>query len=109
MTMPTRAHLGVVLLGPGVVLHTGACPVIERIAQSLVARVAHHNHFLFAAPPRYRSRSRIVAQSLIIWISEGLRSLSEHRGGDDRPNSRQGKQDLCVTMLAPFAFRRRRA
>src|ERR1035438_2214872 len=109
MTMPALAQFGVVLLRPGVFLHTAARPVIERVAQRLIAGVSHHYHFPLATSPRHRSRSRIIAQSLIISFSEGLRSLSEHRGGDDRPNSRQGKQDLCVTMLAPLALRRHRA
>jgi hypothetical protein len=33
-------------------------------------------------------------------LSKGLRSLSEHRGGEDPTHSGQGKDDSQVAMLA---------
>jgi hypothetical protein len=37
---------------------------------------------------------------VVVSLSKGLRSLSEHRGGDDSTHSGQGKDDSHVAMLA---------
>src|SRR5258707_15418748 len=98
MTVPSLPHFGIVLRGPIIVLHAGSRPVVERIPQPLVAGIAHYPHFPLPALPRHRSSPCIFSQSLIISFSEGLRGLTQHRGADHPPNSRQGKQDLGVTM-----------
>ena|SRR5450755_204551 len=36
---------------------------------------------------------------MVVSLSKGLRSLSQHRGCDDSTDSRQGKDDSRITML----------
>src|SRR5438128_8477922 len=83
-----------------VILHTGASPVIEGIAQAWIAPVAHADAERLAALPRHRGDAAVGPQSLVVSLCQRPRGLGEHRGGDDSPDSRQGPEDSRVTVLS---------
>ncbi len=100
--------------GPGLGIHVfglrvpddaGARPVIEGIAQSLIATLTHDHGDFFAALVCDRSCPTVTPQGMVISFSDSLGSFAEHRGGDFSSHSRQGQEDGRVTMLLVLAVR----
>ena len=83
-----------------IVLHTRPGPVIEGVAQTRVAPIAHADADPLAALPRHRSNAPVRPQSLVVSLGQRPRGLGEHRGGDDSPHARQGSEDSHVTVLS---------
>ena len=91
---------------PGrVVLDGDARPVAHRLPESSVAGATHHDHgslsLAFPAAAGDRSDPAEAAQGVVISHGKGLTGLGEQRGEDDPSDSRQGSQDLRVTVPAP--------
>lgn len=85
-----------------------ARPVKDRRAQVAIAAAAHGDDPRLAALTRDRGRAGVRTQSLVVSGGQRPRRLSEHRGGDDSPDSRQGPEDRHVTMLIWVLTRHRR-
>src|SRR5262245_46390328 len=88
-----------------VVLHTGARPVIESVAQTWIAPIAHADAERLTAMPRHGGNPPVRPQRLVVSLCQRPRGLGEHRGGDDSSHSRQGPEDRRVTVLSSQLLR----
>src|SRR6266498_2040842 len=95
----------VAVFGPGIPLGANASPVVEGIAQALVAAVASADSQAFAALRGHRRDTAEGAQGVVISLGKKLRSFGEHRGGDDSSDPWQRQKDFDVAMLAPLFLR----
>src|SRR5688572_16032229 len=76
----------VVRAATGIMLRAGARPVIGRVAQPKITGVAHRDGAATATLFRHWRDAHAGAQHVIRSIDQRLRSLSEHPGGDARPD-----------------------
>ena len=84
-----------------IVLQARARPVIERLAQAVLAGVAHlHVEGPFAAALGNRRRAGVRAKERIITSGQWASRFGEHRGGDGSSGAWQGAENMHVTMLA---------
>src|SRR5215470_755613 len=88
-----------------VVLHTGARPVVEGVAQTRIAPIAHADAKRLTALPRHWGDAPVRPQRLVVSVCQRPCGLGEHRGGDDSSHSRQGPQDRRVTVLSSQLLR----
>src|SRR5262245_19578425 len=101
-TVPQAVVMGTAVR---IVLHTGARPVIEGVAQTRIAPIAHADAERLTALPRHRGDPPVRPQRLVVSLGQRLRGLGEHRGGDDSSHSRQGPEDRRVTVLSSQLLR----
>src|SRR5215471_7601668 len=104
--MATSSQRGVVGFARWVAYRRDPRPVIERVTQTTIARVAHQDHPMLAALLGDRRDSCVRAQGMVVSLSKGPRGLGEHRGGYDSSHSWQGPEDLDVAVLALLRVRR---
>src|SRR5687767_3229479 len=86
MTVSSRPKGQIVGAGARVALHPDACPMECGRTQASITRVAHHDR---AAPSTlfgHGCHPHVSAQDMVGSLLQGLRSLSEHRGGDATPD-----------------------
>src|SRR5215467_330770 len=103
MTVSLAAQAMVMISTAAVLLHAEACPMIKGIAQALITAVAHdHLPLSFTTLMGNRGGATVGPQGVIISLRQRLRSLGEHRGGNDASYSRDGEDQLHVTMLRWF-------
>src|SRR4029079_6232382 len=88
---------------------TALAPVMEGVAQPVIARPPHRDSGGLAASARDRSDACLRAELVVISIGDELTGLSEHRGGDKSSDPWHGAEDLDVTVLGrlPLLPRRR--
>src|SRR2546425_524366 len=100
MAMSPCAQRCVVRATRWIFLRAGARPVVARIAQPHITGIAHGDRA--ASPTLFRDRrdAHGGAQYVIRSIDQRLRGLSEHPGGDARPDSWHGADNGDVSMLA---------
>src|SRR5213593_1139849 len=106
VTVAACAQRGVVRAAGGIALRSYARPVIRRLAQAPTAGIAHRDGAAAAALFRYRRHAHAGAQHVIRSIDQRLRGLSEHPGGDARPDPWHGADNGDVRMLALVLCRR---
>jgi hypothetical protein len=91
---------GVVAFANGwIELGCGARPMIEGIAQAVLAGEAPDNEGMLAASAGDGSDAAERAQGIVVSGFERLGGLGEQRGEDDPSDPWQGKQDRRVTRL----------
>ena len=91
----------------GVVLNGDTRPVIDRITQANVRRIAPDDNVGLAAPPGHRSDARQRPERLVIAASERPGRLGEQRREIDPADSRDGLENLDIAPLAALLGSRR--
>src|SRR3989442_15946003 len=99
VAVATATQCLVVLTAEEVALCADAAPVIERIAQTVIAVIAHVHAGPRAALASDGRDAALGPERVIVSLRQELRSLGKHRGGDESPDPWQGAEDLDVTML----------
>lgn len=87
-----------------VVLRGDSGPVVQGVAKAKAASLSHDDNRpgtgSLAAISRDRCDTTERAKSLVVSRGKGLRGLREQRGENNPSDSRQGTQDVHVTLLA---------
>ena len=108
MRVAPLAQRLIVRAGRGIVLCCRSSPVIRRFPEMAIARIAHRDG---GAPSptallRDGGNAHPRAHNVIRSIDQRLRGLSEHPGGDARPDPWHGADNGDVRMLALVSQRR---
>src|SRR5687767_7649329 len=98
MGVPSSAQLIVASTACWILREAIEDPVVEGVAQPSVARSAHRDVAALAAAARDWRYAGNSAQELVVSSGNGLRGLSEHRGGDELSDPWHGEKDLGVTV-----------
>src|ERR1700730_13520366 len=99
MSVATPAQRGVVTFARQVAYNCHTRAVIERMAKTSVAAVAHQDHALLAALFGDGRYTRMAAQSTIISFSKSRARLRDHNGRYDSADSRQGAYDRNIAVF----------
>ena len=99
MTMPTSPESSIFDSAALVMLHGGARPMVDGVAQADVSGLSHKNDFALARSLGDWRDARQASQGVVISPSQRIRGFCEQRGEDDPSNARQGSQDRHVTLL----------
>src|SRR5512146_312015 len=99
MAMSPGAQGGVLGAAYGIVLCGDAGPMVDGVGEPLMAGISAQHEAAFAGPPGDGCDACKAAQGVIISALQGIRSLCQQRGEDDPPDSRQGGEDVGVTLL----------
>src|SRR3954452_4842468 len=83
-----------------IMLDGDACPMIDCIAQSVVAGESPQHDQALAAAASDRGHSRQQTQNVVISSPQRLASLGEQRGDGDPSEPWTGTQDRHVALLA---------
>jgi len=106
MTMPAGAQTFVVRATDRIMAGGGLAPMVRRLAQPRIARVAHADQGAAPALTSDGCHAGLRPQPVVISGRQQPRGFGEHRGGDDSPDAHHGPEDRHVTMLLtlPQAF-----
>src|SRR5579859_2033599 len=99
MRVAAGTHFGIELFAVRIAGYAHPRPMIESVAQALIAAPAHDHDRFFAAALSDGSRTGVTAQGVVISVCNRLRGLAEHGGGDLSSHSWQGQKHFGVTML----------
>lgn len=102
MRVATSPALGVSGGAPLIMLDANAGPVIDRLPEAVVTRVAHHHLFTLATLASNGRDAGVATQGVIVTLTQELGRLGEHGGGDTNADPDQGTENLDVTMLDPL-------
>jgi len=97
--MPARPESSIFDSAALVMLHSGARPMVDGVAQADVSGLSHKNDFALARSLGDWRDARQALQGVVISPSQRIRGFCEQRGEDDPSNARQGSQDRHVTLL----------
>src|SRR5882724_3883441 len=89
----------VALANSWIELSCGACPMVDGVAQAVLAGQAPDDERVLAASAGDGSDAAEGAQGVIVSGFERLGGLGEQRGEDDPSDPWQGEQDRRVTRL----------
>ena len=98
MAVATLAEELVMLAAMRVVPHADEAPIVEGVAETRIAGIAHADEETFAALARDRRDAGLGAQPVIVSGDQEPRGFGKRRGGDDSPDAWQGPEDRHVTM-----------
>jgi hypothetical protein len=73
------------LLAPRIVLHTGARPVIQRVAEPRIASVSHSHLSALPTLPRHRSDAAVGAKSIVVRCKRGCAPSARNAPATIRP------------------------
>ena len=99
MTMPTSPESSIFDSAALVMLHSGARPMVDGVAQAGVSGLSHENDFALARSLADWRDTRQASQGVVISPSQRIRGFCEQRGEDDPSNAWQGCEDLHVMLL----------
>ena len=99
MTMPMSPESSIFDSAALVMLHSGARPMVDSVAQADVSGLSHKNDFALARSLGDWRDARQASQGVVISPSQRIRGFCEQRGEDDPSNAQQGSQDRHVTLL----------
>jgi len=97
--MPARPESSIFDSAALVMLHSGARPMVDGVAQADVSGLSHKNDFALARSLGDWRDARQALQGVVISPSQRIRGFCEQRGEDDPSNAWQGSQDRHVTLL----------
>src|SRR5437667_9108721 len=106
MIMPAGAQTFVVRATDRIMAGGGLAPMVRRLAQPRIARVAHADQGAAPALTSDGCHAGLRPQPVVISGRQQPRGFGEHRGGADSPDAHRGPEDRHVTMLLtlPQAF-----
>ena len=87
MTMADTAQACIMLTGAIIVLWACASPVVESVAQPLIASLSHDDLFGFTALSADRCNAGIGSERVIIALCQRISPFGDHRRGDHAPDS----------------------
>ncbi len=82
-----------------IILNAESRPVIERIAQALVASISHADLSAFAALPRNGCYTTVCPQCVIVAFSQWTGAFGYDHAGEYATDAWQRKQEGYVTVL----------
>lgn len=82
MRMAASPVLGVSGGATLVMLDANAGPMIDRLPEAAVTRVAHHHLFSLAALASHGRDAGVATQGVIVTVSQELGCFGEHGAGD---------------------------
>ena len=89
VTVAGRAKPGILLFAARVMLYAGPRPMVESIAQSRVAAIAHSDLPGFAALPRHGSNAAVSADRIVIPLLERSGRFRQQGAAHHAPNAGQ--------------------
>jgi hypothetical protein len=92
---------------PLVMHHTDAGPVIDRLPETAVAGVTHHDLFALPTLVRYWGDPGVSPQGVVVALGQGLSGFGEHRGGNPTAHADQRPEDLSVAIGGARSLRLR--
>ena len=98
MRMAAAARCGIHDSAPLIMLDADTCPVVDRLPQAPVARVAHHDLFTFAALVSHGRDAAMATEAVIVTLRQELGRFGEHDAGDTNADPDQGSENLNVWM-----------
>src|SRR5512134_3677895 len=107
MGVAALAQSSIATAALGVVLDGDARPMIDRITQPNVRRIAPDDNVGLATPPGDRGDARQGPERLVIAATERPGSLGEQRGEIDPADPRHRLEDLDIAPLAALLGGRR--